>query len=601
MSGGAELDVASRRVAVRRPRRIGVWRFVLLWGLALTPLASWGLPASDTDDLFFAGGAPWPVERYAAASAAEARRAATTATDVDIDPPADRGGFVELTADEAGRAAILRRFRLYSHQPDEMLTFMALQRMRPSAGEFDPGFYQYGGAYVYLIGASLGVAHLTGLAPISTNIDTYMAAPERFGRFYVVARVVSLAFACAALLGVYWLASRAGGRRAGWIAVLLLAFAPAFLTAALEAKPHMAASTLTIWAVCAALQYVRRGGAWIVAVGVLAGGAFAVLLSGAVALVIAPAILFVRRDRRTIAHVAVATMIALGVFAATNPYLIHHTLFQRELLTGNFGNTLGMYRIGSVVGSALAVLVFLQLSVGLTWIPGLVGVRALWLRWRWRTLIPAAPAVGLLVVFGAVAGGKPAEFARFLLTVSALLCVAGGALLARVSGWRRWVGVVAVVAFVVLEGAAAYIMNFARDANGRHETRRMAAVDLLDAAGPADAIGVIAEPAPYGCPPLDFARRRVVLLPGERPSVFAEPDMAAVVDLPEWLVACVDRVEALEGAPYMTAYRLWRSYGDGWWRRSPISWANKPTFVFRRRSIDLSASSSDMPPRTSRR
>ncbi|RMF79561.1 MAG: hypothetical protein D6744_09040, partial [Planctomycetota bacterium] len=557
-SAGTETAATSRNRS-HTLHRCAAGGFVILWAAALTPLAWWGLPSSADDRLLFAGGERWPAERFAAARAAESRRRATTATDVDIDPLPQSDELIDLTADDAKRAAILRRFRLYSRQPDEMLTFMALQRMRPRAGDLDPGFYQYGGAYIYLIGASLGVGDLIGFSPISTDIDVYMVNPERFARFYIAARLISLAFACAALLGVFALAGRAAGRRAGWIAMWLLACAPAFLTASLEAKPHIAASAMTIWTIWAAMKYLQVGGRSWAVMGLTAGAAVSILLAGAAALAVLPAVLLVRRDRRTLSHVLGAAAIALAVFALTNPYLLHHALFRRELLANNFGNTLAMYRVGSLAGSVAALAVFLQLSLGPTWWLAPLGVRRLRRRWGGRILLPAAPAAALLAVFGMVAAGKPAEFARFLLTLCALLCIAGGVVGA---GWvraSRRVGIAAIAALVVLEGGAAYVANFAQDAHHKYETRRTAAVDLLETANRQDAIGVVAEPAPYSCPPLDFARRRVVLLPSAAPATAGRP-----ADLPEWIVACADRTDAFDRMWWRPLYAVWRTYGDEW-------------------------------------
>ncbi len=61
----------------------------------------------------------------------------------------DRDQPIVLNDTDVKRAEIVRRFRLYSEQPDEMITFRALSRMKPSHLDFDPRFYQYGG----LVGA----------------------------------------------------------------------------------------------------------------------------------------------------------------------------------------------------------------------------------------------------------------------------------------------------------------------------------------------------------------------------------------------------------------------------------------------------------------
>ena len=44
-------------------------------------------------------------------------------------------------------------FKLYSIEADEAVNIIALARIKPGQGQFDPGLYQYGGAYLYPLGA----------------------------------------------------------------------------------------------------------------------------------------------------------------------------------------------------------------------------------------------------------------------------------------------------------------------------------------------------------------------------------------------------------------------------------------------------------------
>jgi hypothetical protein len=45
------------------------------------------------------------------------------------------------------------RFKLYPVESDEPMNIVALARMRPGELRFDPGLYEYGGAYLYPLGA----------------------------------------------------------------------------------------------------------------------------------------------------------------------------------------------------------------------------------------------------------------------------------------------------------------------------------------------------------------------------------------------------------------------------------------------------------------
>ncbi|MBU0639640.1 MAG: glycosyltransferase family 39 protein [Planctomycetes bacterium] len=582
MTSPAQTDAAGRAPRRRPPRRkLVVWRVVLLWAAAMVPLAFWGLPTSRYDDLLFGGQAAWSPEHYAAAAALRARQERAAGADVDLNPRPDTTAIADLTADEGQRAEILRRYRLYSRQPDEMITLMALQQMRPRAGDFDPQLYQYGGGYIYLIGASIGLASVLNLVELTTNVDFYLEQPEQFARFYLVGRFVSLVFGALTLVAVVRLAHRAGGRLAGWIALLLVASAPVFITGVLEAKPHLPAVCLVLWATLSAQDYRTRGRLRdAVRMGLQAGYAFGLVLTGVVAAALWPLLLLVQRTklRQMIRHLVIAALLAIAVYVVTNPYVPYNALFRRAALASNVENSIDMYRDRLVrfpEGAArVGVLLVESCGVGVL-VAGAIGLIGL-TRKRWRaTWLAAAAGVATLIICVAIGAGKPAEFARFLLLPAVLLCVAAAWTLAAL--YRRHVGggVLAAVLVLATTNAPAYVRSFASDARGVNESRLVAARLLRETATPTDVLGVLQEPAPYAVPPLDFAHAQVRLLPAARPADLREHD------LPVWLVFTADGEGRQAGAWWQSYYELVARIPDTRWR-SEIAWADKPVFVYRR-------------------
>jgi len=77
-------------------------------------------------------------------------------------------------------------------------------------------------------------------------------------------------------------------------------------------------------------------------------------------------------------------------------------------------------------------------------------------------------------------------------------------------------------------------------------------------------------------PPLDFTRRRVVLLPAEAPAAL---DSAA---LPRWLVFTADDDTQHTAAWWRAHYRLVARFPDWPTPLSPITWANKPAYIYQR-------------------
>lgn len=576
----SRLNPNGRSASPRRRWAVGLkrhcWPIVVLWGVGIAPLLWWGLPTARIDPLLFGRSGPWSPQRYDPALQAASGRGFAGGADVDRNPIQRRDRLVELTATPEQRAEIVMRYRLYSRQPDEMITFRALSSMHPRAGDFDPRMYQYGGAYIYLVGLALGVAHVAGLVQLSGDIHAYLADPESFGRMYVVARSLSLIFAGWLLVGVFALARRVAGTSAGWLALLLTAAAPVFMCGALEAKPHMLSAAALFWAVLAAARYYGRPKVGrLVRLAVLAGLAFGFVLTGLVGVVLiplavlsSPGLAAGRRWR----HLTLGLAIFFGVYALTNPYVVHHALFDPRTLRGNLGNSTAMYDVARFGSGLLRVAELLQMAAGIfPWI-GLLAWGIAVRRWGWRAIIAAGPAVVLLAICVAIGAGKPAEFARFLVFPVAMLAVSTAA--GTMWLWRRRKVVAGIVlAGVVLTlGTPAYLMAFSVDARLHHESRFLAGQYLAQHAQADQAIGVVQEPAPYAVPPLDFGRRRVVLLPRSVPS-------AGAPALPHWLVTTADGAGDFASAWWVDRYRLRFNAGA---EASPITWANKPAFVFRR-------------------
>ncbi len=562
----------------RRRRATGVAALVL-WLVIMAPLALWGLPSARHDELLFGGSPPWQPDRYGIAADVEALRRRSTGADTDLNPIIQRDHLINLTPNEAARGEILRRYRLYSRQPDEMITLRALQRMNPRRLDFDPRLYQYGGAYIYLVGATLLAASVAGLLHLTADVTYYLARPEAFAGFYVAARSLSLLAGALTLVAVFRLATRAAGRRAGWLAAILTAAAPVFITATLEAKPHLPSAALILWAMLAALDVLRnRRTRDFVRLALSAGGAFAFVLTGLAALLLfLPLALYRRIPRRTIAW---AGGLALGVYAAANPYLVWHAAQGGPALESNLANSLAMYRdeIARAPAGALRVAQLLPEATGaLTAIVGLVGGVLLMVGSRPVAAV-APPALALLALATLLGAGKPAEFARFLLLPAIVLCVCAAAAVMLLARRRPVLAFALVVALLGTTKTPTYLSAFAADAAGEHESRRAAGHFLRGVLPDVGArVGVLQEPAPYAVPPLDFTRAEIILLPRERPAGL-EP-----AALPEWIVFTADDAAARARDWWIDAgaYRLVAQFPP---REPParIAWANKPVFVYRR-------------------
>lgn len=586
-----------------RNRPVSAGRAIVLWFALMAPLTFWGLPSRDRDDLLFGGERAWDAQRYQIDSKIEARRTRSAGADTDLDPLKGTGEIVNLTATEADRAAILLGYRLYSRQPDEMITFMALQQMDPRVREpvershsqptdaprpvrwrfpdLDPKLYQYGGGYIYLIGAVVGATSVLGITHLSGDAGVYLTQPELFARFYVASRFVSLLFGAWVLLAVSKLARRAAGRTAGWLAMICVACAPVFITGVLEAKPHMPSVCMILWAVLRGLDYARwgrrRDALW---AGVLGGYAFGLVLTGLVAVTVLAVLFFLRTAHRrgVLQHLLVAGLCFAAVYVLTNPYPVYNVLFEHESLRSNLANSTAMYSVGRFAEGAARVAGLLCEACGISvCLAGLIGTWPLVRRHGGSVALAAAPGLAILLICVAIGAGKPAEYARFLALPAILLCISTAALLAGLAARRRIVAALATVVVLVLIPAPSYVRSFVNDTRGANETRFAAGLYLREATGASDSIGVLQEPAPYAVPPLDFAGGSILFLPADRPA-----DLNAS-ELPGRLVYTADDDRVHRQAWWQAYYELDRRFPPLGTRLSPITWANKPVYVYRRR------------------
>ena len=285
----------------RKRRLLSVLAIVAVAVVVWLPTIGWGLPSRDADRYLFGDRRPWTGAEIVALTATTMPTAMRGA-DVDADPILDRSKPLILNDTDAKRAAIVRRYRLMSGQPDEFIQFKAMSEMAARSGveKLDPRLYQYGGLWMYPVGAMVRASMLVGLIqtpPTGTPaIEFYLDHPEAFGRFYVVARFYSWCWGLVAAFAIVWLARRITGST-GFATLAAVAFmlTPVVRAATHEAKPHLAGAALCLCVVIAATRYVETGRRrWLIGAGVLCGAAMAMVVSMLLSCVVLPTMVWLR-------------------------------------------------------------------------------------------------------------------------------------------------------------------------------------------------------------------------------------------------------------------------------------------------------------------
>jgi hypothetical protein len=205
----------------------------------------------------------------------------------------------------------------------------------------------------------------------------------------------------------------------------------------------------------------------------------------------------------------------------------------------------------------------------------------------------AVPAVVFFLQFVMIGAGKPAEYGRFGIFTNTALVIGAACLLTR--RWVRlreivnWIPATFVIIWVAFFGAT-YLRNFHLD--GAHEGTRARLAGAL--AYPCEdrdtltdrcslAIAVLAEPAPYNCPPVDFSTMDVIMYASDeviwpdraRRDLFW-PKLIVPADVPDPAKYCVSHFGQWESSRDLPPASVWDRLGRMLRRPTPISWANKP-------------------------
>lgn len=616
------------------PVRLSLALIALLFTALSIVGITWGLPGRKIDKYLFGDGPVWSGEKiYRLAGGAE-KFAGARGADVDVDPLKRGDDPVRLTATEEDVARIYLRYRLYTYQPDEMIAMMALARMKPRSFDFDPRLYQYGGLFLYPVGALIGLGGALGLIDVRSDVAFYLDHPDEFGKFYLVARGYAAAWGVVGAFVVFSIARRLGGNAAGLPAALLFTLMPVVICMAHEGKPHLPGAVLMLAAVYFAMRHmeVNRNAIsqssrnwWFMCI--CCGAALGMVLSslpifilipltallsrihqnrepaGAASLVVGSAIADQQSRKsntlaRLLTQTTVGVLVAAAVYLLTNPYIVINALTNRDILRSNFGNSLAMYEI-SRIGEGFTRVLELT-AEGATWpvvIVGVIGLGLLIRRQPRRVAPLAVVALVFFLQFVLIGAGKPGEYGRFGIFTNTALAIAAAVLCSQES--KRYRDIRRIVTLVLLISVAwsgsGYLQNFIADTGEENSRLRIAEVASrwtkeLYARGERPAFAVSREPAPYCFPPIDFAKVDIALyrvpegwrrLFEENRWVFLDPSDRPRGPYfgfnhprhagPVWMLRPPEHLDP-EGISQRDS--VWDDIGSR--RITEISWANKP-------------------------
>jgi len=566
-------------VTDRSADRVCLAILLLIAGGVFGACINWGLPGRDVDRFLFGDRRPWTGEEILRLLPTDDDQ--KRGADVDANPIVASNIPILLNATDTQRAEIIRRYRLFSYQPDEMITLMSLSKMKPAEGKLDPRLYQYGGLWIYPVGALLKAASIIGWVKLESSQAYYLDHPADFGKFYIVMRGYVVMWGLIGVWAIFRIARRLSRNLfLASAATLCCIFMPVVVNLSHEAKPHLPGAVMTLLAILSATKFVETGlMRWAILTGILCGGAFGMIVSGSLSFILLPAMAMLRIDalRRRLGVVVISTTMGLLIYAITNPYVIGHLLSDRSILMSNLGNSKAMYSVrdesGAIVNAAS------QLAKG-TSLPLLIaGVIALALSFRKGNVTGRLMAVAcapVMIQFVLFAAHRPAEYARFAVLPSLCLGIAAITGLPEMAGRRARV-VAGLMCGILGVHAASYLWHFGQDCNVR--SPRMIAAERLRTRldeGLSDIL-VRAEPAPYCLPPVDLFRSKM-MFNGHLSGEFLADGSRGQIEIYTTDLGTFNH--APRGAQIWSRPRL---------LGTPLSWASKPMAVHVRPPVTAKA------------
>lgn len=418
-----------------------------------------------------------------------------------------------VASDDGGSETLekwMLRFKLYSVDADEMVSVMALARISPAQRQFDPHFYQYGGAWLYPLGlwyAALSAFDLIRPAPL----EDLLAEPARmddiyrFGRLFVVFAV--------AVAGLFLFAAAAEIATPGialWAMTLFLA-SPATIYFSLTMKPHWYALLFVNGALTVLSRLFVRG-RWSAAeeacLGIALGLAVGSATSFSIFAVVTWLALGVAACRGAVrASVLLRVpLIALLVFAASNPFVLVNQVAVRSeavKLAGWFVPAFGVEPFGEFIWNSLLP----GFGIALIALVTLVALRELA-----RPTFPFARPFIFAIVAGLAAvavltanlsyWNTNQRYAAYVLPASLLLMAA--------TRYRPSSATLAIALALTVAQFLPLRLAFLDEDDPERGTRLAAArwIDANISAGTGVCLGT-PTPVPFDTPPFDLARYRV--------------------------------------------------------------------------------------------
>lgn len=374
----------------------------------------------------------------------------------------------------------------FSYHPDETVILEAAARVSVLGGELDPGFYNYGSMFIYLVNIVMTVAVFMGKIDLSGDLFSSIG---EFAKIYTAGRIIAVVLGVLTVYAVYALGRRMYSKPVGLMAALFMAVAPLHV---MHSK-FMAVDVPATFFLVLSLIYANRIPKdtrirnYILA-GLLAGFAAATKYNAGLVLISLIAVHLASAKGRLVVHAVsprlLAGMLSAGVgFLIGCPGVLLNTQafvrdFRFEMLHVNTGHGLLFAKTGSGflyhlthsllpgLGPALLALALFGVLYALLQSRPLNGLARLFLPWRAQTPMPETAArdwmlVVFLAAYYALIGTAEVRFARYVMPILPVITLLAARVVVELEQWlarrsRIPAAGVTVIVLLVIGYTAAY-------------------------------------------------------------------------------------------------------------------------------------------------
>ncbi|HOJ30683.1 MAG TPA: glycosyltransferase family 39 protein [bacterium] len=230
----------------------------------------------------------------------------------------------------------MRSYLIRSYGADEQAVLASLSKINPSHLDFNPHFFEYGGIYLYPLGAFLKLCSMAGLINVNSNMSFYFKNPGEMGRIYTLSRIFGvLSFIFATIIFYLLCLLISKNQNISLVMAILFSITPGFVMWSHYLKPYTGG---LFWVICTLYGvfkfFEKKQLKWMVVSSICSGFALSSVLSyGYVFFTVILSIFFVANGVRGILkNVAIAFICFIFSYFLLNPYvLLSFNEFVNEL------------------------------------------------------------------------------------------------------------------------------------------------------------------------------------------------------------------------------------------------------------------------------